>query len=167
MFPLFYPKSKQKTNDQEAAKESLIPSVVSKYLPLLKQWATCLQHQAEKLSRSFKRFVLASYFLLSGGYSSYLVINSFTNPPPKVLLIMPIKVSDHSGQTGEENLLPTLVITPAEYQKLPQFRHYLDSLADSRSGRRWQDSLSKSHPGLMDSLRIIEKRYRLQPAKYK
>lgn len=162
MFSSFNQKSKPKTNNQEAAQKRLTASSGHRCLHLLERWAACLQHQADKLSGRFKKIALVGFCLLSGGYSLYLVINNLTNHPPKAFLIAPIKVSEQAGQTGEENLSPVVVITPAEYQELQRFRHYMDSLAGSPSGRKLHDHILKSRPGLMDSIRFIENRYQLQ-----
>jgi hypothetical protein len=49
-----------------------------------------------------------------------------------------------------------------EFQRIENFKIYLDSLVESKAGKRIYDSVIAHRPGLIDSLSILENVYQSQ-----
>ncbi len=65
-------------------------------------------------------------------------------------------------KTGDENTQSAATITKQEYQRIEYFRHCMDSLARSPSGKAIYDSILNQHAGIMDSVAFLEKIYQSQ-----
>lgn len=70
--------------------------------------------------------------------------------------------SPHLLKVGDELNKPLAIITKEEYKKIEHFRDYIDSLAVSPSGKKLYDSILISHPGLIDSIVLLENIYQSQ-----
>lgn len=136
----------QKSKEQEAAQNRLAIRIVRQCLKIQASWATFLQYKTEGLSCRIKKYGLAFFCLLSGGYNTYLVIHSFTKHPQKAILFTPIKFSTPVSQTENKNLPPAVVISPEEFQKLQRHLHWQDSLAQRLSGEKAEDTFSGPFP---------------------
>jgi hypothetical protein len=53
-------------------------------------------------------------------------------------------------------------ISKEEFQRIENFKSYLDSLAKTNAGKRIFDSIIANRPGLIDSLSIVENLYQTQ-----
>ena len=95
----FRQKSQQESQEQEAAQNRLAIRIVQQCLKIQERWANFLQDKTEGLSCRIKKYGLAFFCLLSGGYSTYLVIHSFTWYPLKVVLFTSIKFFAPVSQT--------------------------------------------------------------------
>jgi hypothetical protein len=58
-----------------------------------------------------------------------------------------------------------MIVSKADYQGIIRFRGYMDSLTRSPAGKAAYDSIIFSRPGLLDSIRILEKIYQSQTKK--
>jgi hypothetical protein len=152
--------SKRKRNQQKDKQH-----VAHKGISILQHCAAFLQRKTEGLTGRAKKYLLALFCLLSGGYSLYLSADSLMHHKARSFSVTPLSIPKHTGQAGDENLLPAIAVTLEEYKKLERFRRYMDSLVQSPSGKKTLDSILFSHPGLMDSIRLIENIYQLQSPK--
>lgn len=162
MFLSFKHKSSQKQQIENTAQDRIATSIVHKCIKVQEQCGTFMQHQTERLSGRVKKFMIVIFFLLSGGYSLYLIAESLISHKSKPLSIAPIKVPEHTGKSGNENTKAPVIVSKAEYEKIRRFRFYMDSLARSPSGKKVYDSILNQRPGLMDSVLFIENIYQLQ-----
>lgn len=127
---------------------------------LQRRWADWLGTRTAHLKHSHWIITLALFVLLAGGYNSYLMFGSFQGTGEKVFSIFPIQKPSLFNKTGEI-LSDTLQQLPSgEYERIHRFRAYMDSLAQSPSGKLLYDSILLHRPGLMDSVIFIEKHYR-------
>lgn len=110
-------------------------------------------------TKSFTRqtwIILLFLFITSAGsISIYIMINSFREHETNLIVIAPIRKPSYTLETGEANI-GTRRLPAKEYNPVIEIRYYMDSLIKSQSGRIVYDSIITLHPGLMDSLRIIE-----------
>lgn len=116
--------------------------------------ANYLNAKAAGLGRGQMIGGLAVFCLLFGSGSAVVIWQSL-----KVAAIggQPLTVPGHAILPGEAEGL-----AGSELARLRGFRHYLDSLRGSESGKACYDSLVRRRPGLLDSLAFIEQVYPLQ-----
>lgn len=135
-------------------------SVGQKARSLQRGWADWLGRRTAHLKRSHWIITLALFVLLAGGYNGYLMFGSFQGTGENVFSIFPIQKPSLFKETGEI-LFDTLQQLPSgEYERIHRFRVFMDSLAQSPSGKMMYDSILRHRPGLMDSVLFIEKHYR-------
>ncbi|MCT1523834.1 hypothetical protein [Sphingobacterium hotanense] len=121
-------------------------------------WAVWMAKRTAGFSRRRWQVLLALFIVGFGGYSGYLTIAGFTGEGERAFSITPIKKPRHAPETGDDrNSSPQ--VSEAEYKRIRRFRLYMDSLARSPAGKSKHDSMVKHRPGLMDSVRFIEKYY--------
>ena len=144
MFPSFYQKSQQKSDEQETTLNKLAIRLVQHCLKIQEKWATFLQSKTNKLSCRIKMVGFVFFCLLSGGYSIYLVTHNFTRHSQKANLFSSIKFFSPVSQTKIKNLPPAIVISPEEFKTLQRLQHWQDSLSRKSSGEHIQDTFSGS-----------------------
>lgn len=165
MFLLFNNKARKEKQRPNAFTDRVAAGIVTKCIRVQSKWADYMQRRSERLSQNAKKWWLGLFCLFSVGCSIFLMIKSFTGTSKKNLSVAPIHVPIHSIQTGEENTRSFHLITTEEFERIARFHHYVDSLERSASGAKTRDSLLSLRPGLMDSIRILEKLYQLQTSK--
>jgi hypothetical protein len=165
MFLLFRNKGRKEQQSSNGFADKVAAGIVTKCIRVQSKWAHYMQRRTEGLSQKAKKWCLTLFCLFSVGCSLYLIIESFTGTSKQNLGVASINVPTHSAQTGDEATRSFLLITKKEVEKIERFRHYLDSLRRSASGVKIRDSLLSVRPGLMDSIRVIEKLYELQASK--
>ncbi len=121
-------------------------------------WADWMMRRTEKFSRRTWIVLLALFVLSVSTYSVYLAMNAFTRKGSNSMIITPIKKPKHILETGETNI-EAVEASEAESRRIKKFIKYMDSLAQSPSGRILYDSITSHRPGLMDSVRFIEDYY--------
>jgi hypothetical protein len=165
MFSLFKNKWQKEQQSSNAFADKVAAGIVKKCIQGQAKWANYMQRKTNGLSLQARKYSLLLFCILSVGCSLYLIAESFTGSSNKNLIVAPIHVPLHSTKTGEENSHSFLLITKKEFEKIEKFRRYVDSLGGSASGIKIRDSLLSLRPGLMDSIRVIEKLYQLQTSK--
>ncbi len=93
-------------------------------------------------------FLIVAYSTILLGYGFNKIGTSFIKP---VSVMLPVAI----GKTNPN--LPSGV--PAFIKRIERFKHYLDSLGRTNDGRKYRDSLLLRRPGLLDSIRNIERIY--------
>ena len=109
--------------------------------------------------------LLVLFCLCAGGYSIYLVADSIIKPDKKQnsLKIQQMDVPKHFDKTGDESLNPEAYVDEETFQRIKQFRVYMDSLKRNKSSE--YDSILQVRPGLMDSVQMLEEIYNSQKQK--
>lgn len=154
---LFKRQRKENINIQ-ATGNGIARGEASLYLRLQTRWAKWMEKRTESFSKSTWTVLLVLFVLLTGGYSTYLLVNSFTAKAGKAFSITPISKPGHLTETGDVKA-EVLPVPETEYRRIHNFRMYMDSLARSPSGKATYDSITYRRPGLMDSVRYIESYY--------
>jgi hypothetical protein len=160
-FP-FNNKKKQKAAGSNEAQERIAERIVRSCIRWQTKWAAWMQRKAECLSDKGKVRVLLLFCLLAGGYSSYLAIGSFSGNQAVPFPVSFLKQPGHIQQFGDESPRASPIISKEEYQRVRQFRQYLDSFAQTAVGKNLHDSMLASRPGFMDSVIHLENLYRSQ-----
>lgn len=127
---------------------------------------------AEKMNNIFMKMetkrlkaLLVLFCLCAGGYSIYLIADSIISPNKNQsgLKIQQMDVPKHFDKTGDESLNPEAYVDEETFQRLQQFRVYMDSLKRNKSSE--YDSILQARPGLMDSVQMLEEIYNSQKQK--
>lgn len=160
----FFFGNKKKLNPAASndTQDKIAKSIVKRCLQWQRRWADWMQDKTERLSGKGKVIVLLLFSLAVGGYSIYLIAASIFGEQNHALSVTSIKKPQYLSRSGEERLTAASGINKEDYLKVHRFKEYMDSLARSPTGRLIYDSILISRPGLMDSVRFIEKSYQSQ-----
>jgi len=124
------------------ATDKLAANIVSKTIRFQTRWANFMQCKAERLSLKSKKYFLFIFSLLTGMYSCFIIIQSFTGHPKHAFTITSI----HLPKTiHEENKPPP--VSEREYLQIEHYKKYMDSCGLA------------IRPGLADSIKQIENIY--------
>lgn len=118
--------------------------------------ATYLQARSNVLSTKTKVILLFTFVLLFCTGSAVVLYTGIAAPSAQSLAVTKMKVVPL--QPKEQ---PTR-ITSREYIRVQRFKAYIDSLGETRSGRRLRDSLLWHRPKLMDSVNALLQLYSQQ-----
>lgn len=162
---LFKKWAKKEPFQEANIQDKIAAGIVHKCISVQTKWAEYMQRKTEKLSLKTVKYGLIFFCLLSVACSLYLIIGSFSNGNKQHFVSVPISIPAHSMQTGDERSRSLFTITKAEFNRIERFRHYMDSLGESPQTAPMRDSILSNRPGLMDSVRFIEKLYELQNIK--
>lgn len=162
---LFRKKNKTKTDGVEEVHDRILKQMVNACLRLQTNWALWMSQRTKHLSRTTLRLLLLAFIALAGGYSIYLIGQSFSGNQANAISITPIKKPGHVLQAGDAASQPNMIVSKTDYQGIIRFRGYMDSLTRSPAGKAAYDSIILSRPGLLDSIRILEKIYQSQTKK--
>ncbi|KIA95590.1 MULTISPECIES: hypothetical protein [unclassified Flavobacterium] len=121
-------------------------------------------HWLEQKTSHFSRLnwivILFSFIICTGSCSIYLIVTSFSNNTTKNITVIPIMKPNNSIPLEKETIpLNGIIRNKAEFERIIEFRRYLDSLGRSPTGKKMYDSIVQYHPGLLDSLAILENYY--------
>ena len=144
------------------AQDGIAKKIVASCIRLQERCAAFMQKQTERFSRNGKLIALFLFCLIAGSMSIYLMAASLMEYRDVPIKILSIKAPLQSGRSAGDNYRSSIVITKQEYQRIEHFRHYMDSLSRTLSGKRVYDSILKQRPGLMDSIAFIENIYQSQ-----
>jgi len=122
-------------------------------------WADMMAKHTGTFSRKTWITSLVLFILFGSGCSIYLIVRAISSEIKTMVPVSQIKKPAHVTETGETDNT-SVQETAMEYVRVKQFRLYMDSLARSPSGRIIYDSIIRSRPGLMDSVRFIEIYYK-------
>jgi len=118
-------------------------------------FADFMSSKTKTLSTKAKWFWLAVYCVVFGGFSIYAFMGTFGGN--KVLEPSPVSFPKHYDQTGIEIKEPH--VSEKDIKRINRFKQHMDSLRRSQEGKIVYDSILKTRPGLMDSIKAIEQIY--------
>jgi len=159
---LFRKKNKTESAEPDNNHDRVLRQMVNECLQLQTCWAQWMGRRTQHLSRKTLIILLLTSTTLAGAYSIYLIGQSFSGNQTNVISVTPIKKPVHILQTGEATALPDMKVSKTDYQGIIRFRGYMDSLTRSPAGKAAYDSIILCRPGLLDSIRLIEKIYHSQ-----
>jgi len=128
------------------------------YKYLQRVWADRMTRHTRTFSRRTWIIVLTLFILLGTSCSVYLIIHALSGNSNTPVSISRIKKPAHVAETGEASNAE-VQDAGVEYVRVRQFRLYMDSLARSPAGSILYDSITRSRPGLMDSVQFIKTYY--------
>lgn len=137
----------QGTGDDKVAK-----GIARIILGVQRRWASWMNRQSGKCPPKLRGLILIMVLLLMAAIGATLLVGGF-DCNRKVIATASIQVP---AVITEQGRLPDLSEVHASYDRVKKARLYLDSLAQSPSGKQRFDSLNKARPGLNDSIRTAE-----------
>ncbi|SFW70803.1 hypothetical protein SAMN02927921_03498 [Sinomicrobium oceani] len=145
---------------KEAPKNGLlILGLLALYKWLQKAWAKWMSNKTKRISKRSGTIALVLFVSLTSGYCIYLGVHAITGKSKdNAFTVTSIKRPRHLTES-EAIASPLPPVSKQDYRRIQKFRWYMDSLARSPSGRKLYDSIVAARPGLMDSVRYIEKEY--------
>ena len=130
----------------------------------LHKCAEYLQKKTEHLSTQAKKLCLFLFCLLFGSVSICLIIKSFTDRE-NTLSIHAITVPAYVDKSNDYLLPEQTIISEKEFNRIEFFKHYMDSLQKSETGKYLYDSIMKERPHLIDSILLLENMCQAQSPK--
>nr|WP_199077425.1 hypothetical protein [Pedobacter sp. ASV19] len=120
------------------------------------RWAAWMDARVNRLSGKAKMALLLAFSLLMISISVLVALTAVTGKRKISIdtkLHLP-HLEDHQQQPGTG--LPVAVMG-----RIKRYKAYLDSLGTTATGQKTRDSLLRARPGLLDSIRSLEKVYEL------
>src|SRR6266487_1609503 len=121
----------------------------------LHNYADYLQQKTEHLSMHTRRLSLFVFCLLFGSISICVIIKSFTDKKNS-FSIHSITVPAYADKSNDNLLREQTIISEKEFHRVELFKHYMDSLQKSLTGKYLYDSILKARPHLIDSILLLE-----------
>jgi hypothetical protein len=138
----------------------IIDRIKSRTQPALQRASGWASQHAEKLSPARKKIVVIIFCILFMSLSICIALTTLSRSGVRTLPVMPIRVPSHIGKNIR---MPSAFISEVSYQKVEQFKQYLDSI--SISDKKTFDQIIAARPGLIDSIAMFEKLYLSQSKK--
>lgn len=153
---------KHKANRSSASQQKIAEKIISRWMQAKQKWSFYLQAKTEHFSVPSKKISLVAFCILFGGFSIYIIINSFIDNKSNLLSIHHITMPAYTNQSGDERLNSNNIISKQEYEHIQAFKHYMDSLQSNSEGKIIYDSIIQARPHLMDSIHLVENMYQSQ-----
>ncbi|HXL56718.1 MAG TPA: hypothetical protein VN958_10700, partial [Chitinophagaceae bacterium] len=71
----------------------------------------------------------------------------------------------YADKSNDNLLREQTIISEKEFHRVELFKHYMDSLQKSLTGKYLYDSIVKARPHLIDSILLLENMYQVQSSK--
>ena len=148
---------------KEAPKNGLlILGLLALYKWLQKAWVQWMSNKTKSISKRAVTIALVVFVSLTSGYCIYLGVHGVHAITGKskdnAFTVTSIKRPRHLTES-EAIASPLPPVSKQDYRRIQKFRWHMDSLARSPTGKKIYDSIIATRPGLMDSVRYIEKEY--------
>lgn len=155
---------RKKSKAQNEVQERIAKSIVHRIIFWQTKWAEWMQVKTECLSVKGKIMGLLLFCFVACAYSIYLAATSSSGKQVLPVTLNSIKQPNYIQQSGE-NTRAAAIVNQEEYKKIKRFRQYMDSLAPSPSGKILHDNILIQHPGILDSIMLLENMYQLETKK--
>lgn len=128
---------------------------IQKYFPAVRKYANLFSDRLNRLPKKQSRILVACFFCIGTGAFVYV---GFRRDTVSMHRIKPSAISQPAYVVlPDQDFLPADSKNSTSYQNIVQFKYYIDSLSKTSEGRRIVDSLYSRHPGVFDSLTLIDK----------
>jgi hypothetical protein len=148
-------KKKISPDADNSLQNRLTKNIANAILKVQTGWANWMQRQSEKLSKKAKMLFLVTTVLAMAAYCLALVTGSWKESYSEVNFKTELKIPLKNLPGTKATILPA----DASVIRIMDFKHYLDSLATTASGKLKLDSILRNRPGLLDSINQVEKYY--------
>lgn len=153
---LFNKKTQHPRNSGEGRKDLVASSIAGSIKKVQQGWANWMDKRSRRMSPRSRWIAFVLFIAITAAASIYVLLSALTHR--ERARIVSIKVPVQLRSTVQR--LP--MISASEYQKLKQYRLYIDSLGRSPAGKDQYRQFRSRHSGLLDSIRTIEKMYQSQ-----
>lgn len=147
----------------DVSQPAIVRDVTDKLLTVQHKIAERLNERAATWQPERIKLALILFCLLFGIASLTIMAKAiWTTKPDNSVVVKHMKIPGYIGHTPEEITIPDHFISKKEYNRLEQFRIYMDSLDGSANGKKIKDSILSQRPKLLDSLAMVEQLYNKQ-----
>ena len=154
-------KGKQREKVLAAARAKAANKVVLLLAKMQAAFAKYMDRKINRLSAGKKKALFYGFCFIGSLCCFYLIVSPFAVQKKKnVVTVDPIEFSKPQPRKRPSDA--GNFISPEEYSRIHAFKLYLDSLCSDKDGRGTYDSIVAVHPGLMDTLKLIEEYYQIQ-----
>lgn len=148
-----------RSSEQIPVLQKLCNLVSDKCIEHQRKMANTLQKGSEHLSITGKKLVLMIFCFVGIGASIYASTeNIFFKKHPFHLINSSISLSKNALEKGFKT---SDFLSEKEFNKIENFKNYIDTLSNSTSGKKIKDSILQNRPLLMDSINQLEKLYKI------
>ncbi|PSK90778.1 hypothetical protein [Taibaiella chishuiensis] len=119
-------------------------------------WASWMSRKTEKMTSRAKALVFFTYLIIMTAAGLYCILGGFGDQETTVHKSEHLRIPliENRETKGMENGVPKIVL-----ERIRAFRLKLDSMSTTVQGRIKVDSIMRSRPGLLDSIRRVEEMY--------
>jgi hypothetical protein len=143
-------------------KDKIATWIASCVVKLQMTFAKFMDKKINPLPIKRKRLILYAFCIISSIIYLQLILSPLVQKNMnKDLHVEAIRFPKHFDKSGESNEGRGM-ISKEEYERIRQFKLYMDSLANDAAGKSIYDSILKDHAGLMDSIGLLEEYYHFQ-----
>jgi hypothetical protein len=137
--------------------EKFLEIIAHKCVRTQRRLADAMQKKSQRLSVTGKKVALITFCFIGIAASIYALTEDIFDKSNRAhFKIYPISISKN---VVEENDRTSNMLFDSEFNKIEQFKKYIDSLSNSISGQKIKDSILKFRPFLMDSIKQFENLY--------
>ena len=164
-----WPFKKRSIKNRETPTGTVTDKVAGKIAGYCQKLQNMFANKMNKMigSMNTKRLkvTLVVFCICCGGYSIYLITNAITSSSEKQskFKVEQMDVPQHFDKTGDEIISSENYVEEETFQKIQQFKNYMDSL--KRKNSYQYDSIMNARPLLMDSVLLLEQIYHSQKQK--
>ena len=148
------PKKRTRNNDH-LLKDRVASRIAGILLSIQFRFAVFMGLKTSTMSTNAKWLWLLVFCLVFGGFSISALFGTFRQNQ-KAMKPSQLSVPKHERIVPEVYEEP---VTEKDIERINGFKKYLDSMRLSSNGKIWYDSILRTRPGLMDSIRTIEEIY--------
>lgn len=123
-----------------------------------KRSADWMQVKSEQLPVKAKWVLFFLFCLITISGSIFLIIGALSKKEKASFKVARIKTPVQLERPKTESSM----ISHAEFERIMDFKIYMDSLARSPNTRAEYERIKRQHPGLMDSIKTVEIFYKSQ-----
>jgi len=155
---------KRKNIDEEIVTPEALKKVVEGLDNRLHKCSDYLQGRSEHVSLQSKRLCLFVFCLLFGSISICIIIKSIADRQSTIsihAITVPLNIDKSNNGLRQEQS----IVSEKEFHRIESFKHYIDSLQGSITGKHLYDSILKTRPHLIDSILLLENMYQVQSSK--
>jgi len=157
-----FKKDRQAKSQQNVRKDIFAQNFEKGYAFVQRKWARWMARKAGGLPRQNLFALLILFTVVSMTYCVYLIASSFSGKVAPELKVLQIDGIYNAGPQMPNHATDYIPKDTSEIYNVKRIRRFMDSLARSPTGRKVYDSITTARPGLLDSLSVIEKIYKLK-----
>jgi len=140
--------------------KAILNKIKTKIRPALQQVASSASRQAERLSPERKKIAVIIFCILFSALSICIIAKTLSEKHNKIFFMRPTMMPLRLWKNIN---VPPPFISDDAYQRIEQFKKYLDSI--SIADKKNYEAIINSRPHLTDSIAMFEKLYLSQSKK--
>jgi hypothetical protein len=156
-------KKRERKTSGNLNQPAIIANMTDKLVRAQHKIADQLNEKAVAWQPAQVKLALVLFCLLSSIICLAIMTHAIlASKPGNTIIVKQMPARWHIGHRENEITIPDHFISKQEYDRLEQFRAYMDSLDNSADGRQTKERLLNQRPKLLDSLAMVEQLYNKQ-----